>query len=171
METTTSSSRSILLRVIFIAVAICAGSRAASGQSVLPETGRRVRVFFNEGRDYFIGWMLPASTDSLFIEGSGGDTLAVARRNVVRLQIASGSRAGSTLIGMGIGLGAGAGIGFAIGRGTVLGGDVLGAIVLGGIGTVAGGVTGYKSGGHWRDVQIAPVLGARGGAVRIAVRF
>ena len=171
MATTISVRRSIVLRYLVVAAAVCGAFQTASAQSVLPDTGRRVRVFFNEGRDYFIGWMLPASSDSLFVEGSAGDTLAVARANVARLQVAAGSRAGSTLIGMGIGLGAGAGLGFFMGRGTVLGGEYFGAIILGGIGTVAGGVTGYKAGGHWRDVQITPAIGARGGAVRIALRF
>lgn len=162
----------LLARALSCAVLIAAAARVAPAQSVMPDTGTRVRVFFNEGRDYFIGWVLPSSADSLFLEGKAGDTLAVARRNIVKLQVSSGgSRAGSTLLGLTVGLGAGAGLGFAIGRPLALGGGELGAVILGTIGGATGAVVGHNAGGHWRDVAIAPIIGARGAGARIALRF
>ena len=164
--------RRLMTRLVLVVLALGASGAAAPAQGVLPDTGTRVRVFFNGGRDHFVGWMLPGSADSLFLEGSGGDTLAVARKNISSLQVSrGGSRAGSTMIGMGVGLVTGGALGFAIGAPLALGGGQLGAIALGGVGFVVGGVAGYNAGGHWRDVTIAPTVGAQGAGARIALRF
>lgn len=164
-----SRMRRALMRLACFALAAAGFGATASAQAVLPDTRTRVRVFFNEGRDYFIGWVLPSSGDSLFLEGSHGDTLTVARTNISKLQVSSGgSRAGSTLIGMAVGLGASAGLGFAIGKPLFIGGAQLGAIAFGGAGLVIGGIAGYNAGGHWRDVPIAARLSPRGATLSIA---
>ena len=166
--------RAILTRLFCIMLALSGFGAAASAQGVLPDSGTRVRVFYNEGRDYFIGTLLARPADSVFVEGSAGDTLTIARTDLSLLQVAAGgSRARSTIIGMGLGLVAGAATGFAVG-GRLGGGDamggayVVGAELLGGIGLVAGGVIGWETGGRWRDVPIAARIGPRGAALSIA---
>ena len=97
--------RALPTRLLCITLALSGLGATASAQGVLPDSGARVRVFFNEGRDYFVGWMLAPSADSLFIEGKAGDTLAVARSKVALLQVsARGSRAPNVLIGTETGL-------------------------------------------------------------------
>ena len=173
-----SRLRRKLARLLLLALAVGAYGATASAQGVLPDTGTRVRVFFNQGRDYYIGYLLPSSADSIFLEGPRGDTMTVARTNVARLQVGSDSSRGTSMaIGMGVGLVTGAAAGFGLGEllsgggDAMVGGNAFGALLLGSIGTVAGGVVGYSAGRHWRDVSITPTVGARGAGARIALRF
>jgi hypothetical protein len=170
-----SLTASSLLAAVVVALPVTA-------QTSTPDSGARVRLRLRSQPEFiYQGVLLAPMGDSVVVSVPGEPTLRVARTSVRQMQVGTrGSKTGSTFAGIGIGLFAGAAVGAMVGQATTSPDDffgpefgaAVGATLLGVVGGVTGGIIGYNRGGtKWRDVDIAPTIGVRGGAVRIALQF
>lgn len=152
---------------------------AAPAQTVMPDSGARVRVQLNSDSDFvYVGRLLAPVRDSIIMHVPGQPSLRVARSEVRQLQVGRrGSRAPRTFAGIGIGVFTGAAFGALVGSAAGSEDDffgpefaaALGASFFGIIGGVTGGIIGYNHPGTaWRDVPVSARVGARGARVSIA---
>ena len=179
MERRSAVSLIVGLSMVPTVLTIATPARARAQQL---ERGALVRVSIMGDDAAHEGRLVRMSADSLVVTETRGDTVGWARARVARLQMRT---KGSHVPGMTIGIIVGAGVGAVLGAsssqdnsqslssmGQSLGEDMANALAFGLLGGAVGGFLGYQVTRHaWRDVQIAPTVGARNGAVRIALRF
>ena len=174
------SAADVIVRVSMLAAVVTTMPARAEAQQLVRGTLVRVSV---SGEDaVHEGRLVRMSADSIVVAESAGDTTAWARASVSRMRMRT---KGSHVPGMTIGMIVGAGVGGVLGAsssrndsarlsdvGQSFGEDMGNAFVFGLLGGAIGGFLGYQVTGHaWRDVQIAPTVGGRGGALRIALRL